>query len=1341
MHRKIIAACLSFMLVISMFSVRASAGSEFKFVDETNLQYETIFANEFSEEPQTQTFIQSADGEFVEAGPVETVTVGLEGSTVYDGNVEEMLRNSQQFEEDEIVTVIVELDEQPLGNLVHYLAPETVSADTAGATASGIIARALRVSAEVQADRIQIQHDSVLNAMSGFDLLREYRTLFNGFTVSLPYKEIEALKALPGVKDVYISCDYSAPEVNDKTANDMIGATIAWASGYSGKGTTIAIIDTGIDYNHELLKSLDVEGMMSKEQIVEKVTALNAAGLLNAGVDEKAEYYFNSKVIFGYDYQDDNRDPMDDLVKHGTHVAGIAAANVNQEGSLCGVAYDAQLFALKVFSSKNGAGSDYNILAAMEDAYMLGADVANMSLGSIIGEEAYPEWYPKFSFAGVIEFARQTGTEFVCSSGNEGHIGKLSYLSLNGEDALPLAENPDYGMAGAPSTDKNALSVASSDNSHIRQKYFKLGSTEIAYNDTFDAYPFDRLLNGKSLKVVYVPNYGHYTSYTSDPALVARTTGNIVLVQRGGELTPGTAMSFIDKCRYAMQFGKAVACIVYDNVDGPFINMALDTSYVRIPSIFITKASGELMLQTPEASRIIDISVDFQNAIANSTGGQISNFSSRGVTPTLSLKPDVTGVGGAIYSTLPGNSYGVMSGTSMSAPQVSGAMAAIRQYVDETYPGLSNAEKAQLAENILVSQADPILDENGVAYPPQSQGAGLIDLTNAFDTAGIIYNDNHKTKVELKDNVDPDNVKVHYYLENITDSVHSYALSLKAYVDEYKKVENEDTPGDFVALTTMHARQLGVSPVFTNVQTGQIISGAVEVAPGEKIEIEASFAISAEYQEEFASVFLNGYYIYGFLSALPEGAQDDAAIGAPFLGFVGEWDDLPIFDKGTLYDGYDYLADVPFYFQDQALINTSRPAGAVTPSGQATHFMGRDHIAMRSSVASDVLVPYLATLRTAWDVSAEVYDSEGNLVKDIYFGNNVFAKSCVPSSVGKLVMNIFNYGQWNGRDNDEKPVPDGQYNYVLKAHTSTGKVQTWELPVYIDNVTPTFTHEITERDGKTYLTVTATDNHFLKYVSVTGEKIAGKNIFLGGHHTYTTDEFDITELLSTYNGDLDTALKYVTVAVNDYAENFDAQSIVPDEDTSPTKPFIKAVSISIYMNDEAVIDQQFMIDGINLEGKEYNLIIGEGTGASFTPIASIPTMRVYPGDNTLHYFLPKYNNKTFSYRLTELDGTVLMTSTFAYRAWAHANAFSIGVYKTAERNEIGIHFFDAMKPATQYPIFAEINGQIYPVEAHTFSGDYRIHIPYQSGLTIKIMNMSYWYTFQSYVWTATVVTP
>ena len=123
----------------------------------------------------------------------------------------------------------------------------------------------------------------------------------------------------------------------------------------------IAIIDTGVDYNH-----LDLRDNIW----------VNTAEIPNNGIDDDNNGYIDD--INGWNCVGDNNNPMDDN-GHGTHVAGIAAASNNDIGTI-GVAYNCKIMCLKAGSS-TGYFNSSDVTEAVEYAYMNGATVINMSFG------------------------------------------------------------------------------------------------------------------------------------------------------------------------------------------------------------------------------------------------------------------------------------------------------------------------------------------------------------------------------------------------------------------------------------------------------------------------------------------------------------------------------------------------------------------------------------------------------------------------------------------------------------------------------------------------------------------------------------------------------------------------------------------------------------------------------------------------------------------------------------------------------------------------------------------------------------------------------------------------
>ncbi|WP_433916473.1 S8 family peptidase [Streptomyces sp. NBC_01744] len=165
-----------------------------------------------------------------------------------------------------------------------------------------------------------------------------------------------------------------------KDSVPQIGAPQAWAEGYDGKGTKVAVLDTGIDPTHP-----DV-----KDRILESKSFVPGQEVL-------------------------------DKHGHGTHVAStIAGSGAASDGVNKGVAPGTDLIIGKVLSNE-GSGEDSGIIAAMEWAKAEGADVVSMSLGSDIPDDGTDPMSQA-----VDALSADGGPLFVIAAGNaygEGTIG------------------------------------------------------------------------------------------------------------------------------------------------------------------------------------------------------------------------------------------------------------------------------------------------------------------------------------------------------------------------------------------------------------------------------------------------------------------------------------------------------------------------------------------------------------------------------------------------------------------------------------------------------------------------------------------------------------------------------------------------------------------------------------------------------------------------------------------------------------------------------------------------------------------------------------------------------
>ena len=203
-----------------------------------------------------------------------------------------------------------------------------------------------------------------------------------------------------------------------------------WEKGYKGEGTVVAVIDSGLDVHHEVLRISDPTKGKFKNQ-----TELEAAKKA-AGIDYGK--WYNDKVVFAYDYMDgDDNIKEKDHDSHGMHVTGIATGNPDKKPGdgnyVYGVAPEAQVMFMG-FLIVVDPPSDVVYVKAIDDAVALGADVINMSLGSGTGStvNASP------AVREAIQRARAKGVSGVIAAGNSNTYG-YGYNK-------PRAENPDYGV-------------------------------------------------------------------------------------------------------------------------------------------------------------------------------------------------------------------------------------------------------------------------------------------------------------------------------------------------------------------------------------------------------------------------------------------------------------------------------------------------------------------------------------------------------------------------------------------------------------------------------------------------------------------------------------------------------------------------------------------------------------------------------------------------------------------------------------------------------------------------------------------------------------------------------
>jgi subtilisin family serine protease len=172
----------------------------------------------------------------------------------------------------------------------------------------------------------------------------------------------------------------------------MSGVDKAHAAGFTGSGVTVAILDTGIDYNHPSLGG-----------------GIGPAFKVTGGFDLVGDAYNGTNEPVP------DNDPLDQCNGHGTHVAGIIGANPGNKFGISGVAFGAKLRMYRVFGCA-GSVTDDVLINALLRAERDGASVISLSLGGSDG------WTESSSSVVASRIARN-GKVVVIAAGNDGQLG------------------------------------------------------------------------------------------------------------------------------------------------------------------------------------------------------------------------------------------------------------------------------------------------------------------------------------------------------------------------------------------------------------------------------------------------------------------------------------------------------------------------------------------------------------------------------------------------------------------------------------------------------------------------------------------------------------------------------------------------------------------------------------------------------------------------------------------------------------------------------------------------------------------------------------------------------
>lgn len=995
-----------------------------------------------------------------------------------DGSV--MYQLPSGIRDDEEISVIITLDQI---NLMDAYEGTDKTMSFADYALSSSDAEALRASITAEQAKVLAKLDAQGVAYTTGEL---YDTLLTGYELVIKASDYEAVcQSLTEGSSIVVGEVYRVAETQlvENTVNVYeTGIFKSGESGYDGSGMVVAVLDTGLDSKHTAFSTNNFTsqklGLTYEDvaAVIDQTKAKELAGSLS--VDD---VYINEKVPFGYDYADNDPDVFSTHNNHGTHVSGVI---VGKDDTITGVAPNAQLVSMKVFSDIMDTARASWILSALEDCVILDVDVINMSLGTACGFGSEGE---EELTSGVYQKIRDAGIGLVVAASN-------SYSSAYGSEKngnLGLTSNPDTGTVGSPGTYEGAMSVASINGEET--PYIKYDNTIIYFDESTNGASkendfFETLLGNeesKSYSYVVIPGVGRTADYTG-----LDVSGKIALVRRGDN-------TFEEKAMIAEKQG-AAGIIIYNNVSGE-IKMNVGKAALAVCSI--SQDDGEMLAAAGGGT--LNISKH------QTSGPFISSFSSWGPTPELGIKPEITAHGGNILSSVTGGGYDRLSGTSMACPNLAGVVILLRQYVVENFPEIANdsCKVNDMVNNLLMSTADIALSKNGQPYFVRKQGAGLANLMNSIKTKAYLTTFREdgsmmdKAKLELGD--DPTKSGVYtmtFAVNNFGNQTLSYNLG--AYVMTEGVSETKTSAGK--TTVTEEAYILEGAKVQIDSIDGNAHNGSnITVGAGQTVKVQVTITLTEENKAYLDQSFENGMYVEGYLTLDAVGGTD-IDLSVPYLAFYGDWTKAPLFDLDYYETNADELDD-SIAKEDKTMADaySTRPIGGV--SEDYVSYLGsyyflqdpkdmiisatRDYVALSNQEGTihSLRFVWAGLLRNAKKVEIAITDdTTGEVIFEIV-DDDVRKSYGDGGSIYPANIEIeFDTMDYNLANNTQYTVTlTGYLDYGTDGGIETNEKNVFQFPLTVDFQAPTITgveytfeYDKTLKKNRLYANVDIYDNHY-----------------------------------------------------------------------------------------------------------------------------------------------------------------------------------------------------------------------------------------------------------------------
>lgn len=790
-------------------------------------------------------------------------------------------------------------------------------------------------------------------------------------------------------------------------------------SDYTGKGTSIAIIDAGFDVTHPVFAN-SPEGAYLNEGIITRLM----------GKDR----YVSHKIPFAWDYADHDEN-VENVSVHGTSVASVAAGvhigagdveqedgTVLHESSFYGAAPDAQLLLMKAAPDGTAKMEPGAVADAILDALRLDAAAILLNTHGLTPDENLAEAIRQANAIGVPVFAGAGDTAFT-AEGLSVLITDRSTLT----DASDLAGLTLVGAVGDPYRYVISFDVYVGDSD----------PTRVDYVDSCPDYlgkSFAEFFAGKEIPTVWIQGVGHPEEYKG-----IDVEGKLAVVKRG-------EISFVDKAKNAAEAG-AVGLIVVDAGDG-VSRMALEGA--PIPAVMVEAEPGQIF---SDGGAVRVVFREGKTAVAPFSASGLSDS----LTNTVAFLCDGEGIPAAVHAALSGGrDFAEVLGTDYAAAKAAGYAACVAQYVQIS--GLHPNDVLPL----LAASAIPLTDEDGHRLSPRLAGTGYVEkecILPEVYLVGTSY-----APVSAVGNPAYGTAYAELILRYTGEGSAQYTISGIVLGDGWAEKDGVYGLTGHVDPLPEAVLSLGDSYRNLNRAAEDAITSTVTVDSEEKISLR--IRLPKEAQEAYESVFACGYYMDAFV-ILADG--EGGEIVHPITAFVGDWGESPLIDY-TVYDESPALRQKSFlsFLSENG---SEVMIGVNDPTRFPGEIYGSEYNVLPAG--GNTLVLSLSALRRIDRIFITVTDGTGRVV---YRGER---DGVSPSGEKNHSIPLWDF---IAEDNDEYIFPDGEYTVEIRVKTSFGDLGDGEnvmkFPVILDSCRPNVVSYTVAKDknGTPCLTVQAEDD-------------------------------------------------------------------------------------------------------------------------------------------------------------------------------------------------------------------------------------------------------------------------